>query len=200
MSYFEKFIANLKKSPTYDSFRSVFLQYLIECKERMCFYDDFEEMCDLIDDKAMNRQWLFIVYCELFSNYDYTPFATDRDMRFQLYLHAIEKPVYYAEDYIDSDDAEKVEVSEMILCFFFSFLQVKNCWWMFDHHFITPDDNIARDAMFFKYFNRVRGYDHLFLNTDHVAHLKPYDYFAISPSEVMVMTNRENLPSREPKP
>lgn len=197
MNYFEQFLTNLQKASSYDSFRSVFFQYLIECKERMCVHDDFEDMCDLIDDKAINRQWLFCVYSELFANLSYVP-REDHDVRFPLYMHAIEKPVYYAEEYIDSDDAGKVEISEVILCFFYSFLQVKNCWWMFDQQFGDPDDHSLRHAMFLKYFNRVRYYDHLLLSADHLVQLKPYEYFSLSPSEAIVMTNREELPSREP--
>jgi hypothetical protein len=182
MDFFNQFLVDIKKASSYESFRARFFRFLNECWSRKTFYDDFDCMCDLIYEDGINQQWLFRVYCALFGNLEFIPNGVERDMRFRLYIAAIEKLLYSAEDDIYSSDEEKVKDAEKILGFFYSFLQVRSCWWMFSHQFCDPDDEKKQNGLFYKFFTRVRSYPHLFISPENVVDLEGHNYCEILPN------------------
>ena len=155
------------------------MRFLADCWTRGTFYDDFECMGDLIHDNKVNQEWLFRVYCELFANLELIGHVNDYNIKFQLYIASIEKMLYRIEDDIDSGIKDKVQDAEKILGFFFSFLQVKSCWWMFDHYFVE-DGN--KNMLFYRLFCRVRSLPGVIITAANVVDCDGHSCCQISPN------------------
>ena len=179
MVIFNQFLTDIKETSSYESFRSRFFRFYAECRTRDNFFDDFDCMAGLIYEEEINQQWLFQLYCEVFGNLEFIRVSAEYSMRFQLYIAAIESLLFAVEDNLYSHDEENVKDAEKILGFFYSFLQVRSCWWMFDKEFCDLDDENKKSSLFYKLFNRVRLYPHLFLSAKNIIDLDGHNYCEI---------------------